>query len=535
MGPPSLPRQALPATPLGRRTLLGVVARWFLLLCLWGLVAGCALPTLDHRTHSTAISHEQASATRLGLAVEPQVTAHPGKSGVHSLQDPHEAFAARVFLAKTADRTLDVQYYIWRGDMTGTLLLEALHAAADRGVRVRLLLDDNGTTGLDEELSALDSHPYIEVRLFNPFVVRRPKWLGFVTDFSRANRRMHNKSFTADNLVTIVGGRNIGDAYFGAGDGLLFIDLDVFAIGPVVGCVSDDFDRYWVSQSSYPAARILPPVREDRLNQLAAKASRVERDPQAFNYVNAVRRASSVAGLMTGDLELSWSNVTMVSDDPAKGLGLAEPEDLLIRQLGEILGEPARDVELVSPYFVPTAAGVAAFSALSERGVRVRVLTNSLEATDVAAVHAGYAKRRKALLKSGVELYEIRRRTSEVERGKSAGPLGSSASSLHAKTFSVDRERVFVGSFNFDPRSSNLNTELGFIIDSPELAQQIDEVFDQKIQSHSYEVRLSEKGRLYWLEQQGDTQVRHDSEPRAGLWRRSGVFLLSLLPIEWLL
>ena len=518
-----------------RRISVKIFLHCSLLAFLTFLSVGCALPPLEGRSVSAALGPQEASETRLGRAIAPRVAAHSGKSGILPLQDPREAFAARVFLTKNAERTLDVQYYIWRGDLTGTLLLEALHAAAERGVRVRLLLDDNGTADLDEELSALDSHADIEVRLFNPFVVRRPKWVGFLTDFSRTNRRMHNKSFTADNLVTIVGGRNVGDEYFGATDGVLFVDLDVLAIGPVVRDVSDDFDRYWRSGSSYPVKGILPLVDEERLSRLAARASSVEHDPRAFAYVAAIGRLNFAGGLMQGHSEMTWSDVRMVSDDPAKGLGLAEPEGLLTRQLQEILGEPARDVELVSPYFVPTRTGVAAFSGMAQRGVRVRILTNSLGATDVAAVHAGYAKRRKALLKAGVELFEMRRHPIETERGKSGGPFGSSGSSLHAKTFSVDGERVFVGSFNFDPRSSDLNTEMGFVIESPALARQIDDAFDGRIQGHSYEVRLGERGRLYWLEGQGDGEVRHDTEPHTGIWKRGGIFLLSLLPIEWLL
>jgi cardiolipin synthase C len=505
------------------------------LMCLCLLLSGCALPKLDNRTTSLALAERDATATPLGEMVAPLLAAHPGRSGIYPLKDPHDAFAARVFLTQAAQRTLDVQYYIWHDDMTGTLLLEALHGAADRGVRVRLLLDDIGTSGLDEILAALDSHSHIEVRLFNPFVIRRSKWLGFVTDFSRANRRMHNKSITADNQATIVGGRNIGDKYFGADDGMQFADLDVFAVGPVVNCVSQDFDRYWASDSAYPVEAVLPSVGVERLNQLATKASLVEHDPRAAAYVAAIYRLKFGRDLLEGALELTWAEVRMVSDDPAKALGQAKPEGLLSHQLEEILGRPVRNVELVSPYFVPTAAGVKAFAELVESGVRVRILTNSLDATDVTVVHAGYAKRRKDLLKAGIQLYEVRHRSNEGERLRSPGPFGSSASSLHAKTFSIDSERVFIGSFNFDPRSANLNTELGFIIDSPELAIQMETVFNDFIQTNAYEVRLNEKGRLYWLEQQGDGQIRHNKEPHTGAWRRSGVFLLSILPIEWLL
>lgn len=504
------------------------------LLCCFALVAGCALPPVKHRTISTALGEVESRATGLGASLAPRASAHPGKSGLYLLQNAQDAFAARVLLAQSAQRTLDVQYYIWRDDLSGTLLLEALHVAAERGVRVRLLLDDNGVAGLDRELAALDAHPHIEVRLFNPFVVRNPKWLGYVTDFRRANRRMHNKSFTADNQATLLGGRNVGDEYFGAAEGILFADLDVFAIGPVVSAVSSDFDRYWASDSSYPVSQILPHVDPDGLAQLAAKASRITRDPKYAAYMNAIRRTDFRA-LMDGKLDFEWAETRMVSDDPRKGLGKAKAQGLLTYQLEAIIGAPEQDVALVSSYFVPTAAGVDAFVEMAARGVTVRILTNSLDATDVAVIHAGYAKWRKDLLEAGIALYEMRRLSPGTERHKHTDLFSGAASSLHAKTFAVDGERVFIGSFNFDPRSANLNTESGLVIDSPRFARQIADAFDEAIPAYAYEVRLDKDGQLYWLERRGSIQIRHDIEPGTGFLKRSGVFLLSLLPIEWLL
>ncbi|MCL7944039.1 phospholipase D family protein [Marinobacter sp. ATCH36] len=477
----------------------------------------------------------ESQLTRLGKAIAPKLSDHPGKSGIYALTNPRDAFAARILLARVADRTLDVQYYIWHGDITGTLLLEELHTAADRGVRVRLLVDDNGTSGIDTELAALALHPLIEIRLFNPFVVRSPKWLGYLTDFSRANRRMHNKSFTADNQASIIGGRNVGDEYFGATGGVLFADLDVLSVGPVVADVSADFDRYWASDSAYPIDNIVSPVSEMALDQLSTRASLIERDSAASAYVNAISESEFIEKLLENELKMEWARARMVSDDPAKGLGLAEKKGLLTHQLGEILGAPESQVALVSPYFVPTEAGVEVFSALAARGIEVSILTNSLDATDVAAVHAGYAKRRKTLLEAGIRLFEMRRLSPEVNRNLSAGPFGSSGSSLHAKTFAVDGERMFVGSFNFDPRSFNLNTELGFVIESPVLAQNVHRAFETAIPRNAYEVRIDDDGDLYWLERVGDREVRHEKEPATGFLKRTGVLLLSILPIEWLL
>lgn len=497
------------------------------------LLRACsALPSLENRSRSKALI--DTGATRLGRAISPLVGTHPGASGIYPLREAEDAFAARYLLAKAAERTLDVQYYIWHKDMSGTLLLKALCDAADRGVRVRLLLDDNNTSGLDPALAALDSHPNIEVRLFNPFVIRRPRAIGYLTDFFRANRRMHNKSFTADNQATIIGGRNVGDEYFGATDDVLFADLDVIAAGPVVHEVSNEFDRYWASDSSYPVDRLIAHAEPAAIAAVASDASAVERDSKAVAYLTALHNSSFVQQLVEARLPLQWAPTRMISDDPAKGLGKAARDGLLKQKLRVIFGDPAARVDVASPYFVLTAPSIESFTGWAQRGVRLTVLTNSLEATDVAAVHAGYAKSRKALLSAGIKLYELRF-SSGTSEGETDAGIGSSGSSLHAKTFAVDGSRVFIGSFNFDPRSAELNTEMGFVIDSPALARQMEAVFDTDVPANAYEVRLSSEGELYWIERRQGTLVRHDTEPGATFLRRASVWFFSRLPIEWLL
>ena len=314
---------------------LGVLA----LSLLAGVIAARgSLPSLEGRAVSAALI--DTGATRLGRAIAPHAGAHPGKSGIHFLLDSRDAFAARVLLAQAAERSLDVQYYIWRNDLSGTLLFDALRKAADRGVRVRLLLDDNNTNGLDATLAALDSHANIEVRLFNPFAIRRFRVLGYLTDFFRLNRRMHNKSFTADNQATIIGGRNVGDEYFDATSGMAFVDLDTLAVGAVVNDVSHDFDRYWASESSYPANRLLPEPGAVQVAELPSKASKIARDPSGVKYLEAVRSSSFVRELIEGRLSFDWAITHMVSDDPAKGLGRAAPERLLSEKLRAIIGKP---------------------------------------------------------------------------------------------------------------------------------------------------------------------------------------------------
>lgn len=467
--------------------------------------------------------------------------AHPDRSGIYILTNPHEAFAVRTLLADAAQRTLDVQYYIWRNDLTGTLLMESLHKAADRGVRVRVLLDDSGTADFDNTLAALDSHPNIEVRLFNPMTIRSIRWVNYFVDFSRINRRMHNKSFTADNQATIIGGRNIGDEYFGATDGMLFADLDVVAVGPVVQDVSTDFDRYWNSQSAYPVSMLLPAADPGQLDNLVEiKAARITASPAAQGFVTAIKKTDLIHKLISGDIELEWAPTCMLSDDPRKGLSAVPKEQLVAYDLNRYFGSPESDMELVSPYFVPTKAGVKYLTDLARKGVSIYILTNSLAATDVVAVHAGYAKRRAPLLKAGIKLYEMRPHANDDRKlarapGPKGGRFGSSGSSLHAKTLSIDGQRLFVGSFNFDPRSAKLNTELGFVIESANLSQRINNEFMGQIPDAAYEVHLSDDGNLYWTELSNGELIRYDTEPQSGFWRRALVGFLSILPIEWLL
>ena len=502
----------------------------------------------------SASSPPPEPGTRLADATASAAAAHPGLSGLHLLDAALDAFAARMLLARAAERTLDLQYYIWHGDRTGTLLLEAIHQAAERGVRVRLLLDDNGIAGLDTILAALDRHPNIAVRIFNPFRIRFPKAIGFLADFHRLNRRMHNKSFVADGAVAILGGRNIGDEYFGAQDGGLFADLDVLAIGETVPGVAREFDRYWNSACAYPAAQILRRVSEGQRRKLARRASAVERDPSARDYVERIRELPLIDALLAGTLDVVWARVDVISEPPEKVLGQAPEAALLAGQIEDVIGTPARELCVIAGYFVPGEKGAAMFADFARRGVSVKILTNSYAANDVGIVHAGYAPRRRPLLEAGVRLFEIcgttggaptrrqRRRGHRLGigsrlRGSGSGSvaaLRSSASTLHAKTFAVDRERLFIGSFNFDPRSAELNTELGFVIDSPDLAARIAESFDEVVPKMSYEVKLVGDA-LTWTEQGERNTVVHTSEPNMTLTDRAIVALAERLPIEHLL
>ncbi len=497
--------------------------------------AGLPPPAAD-RVASTAI--EDARETRLGHAVAPLLADAPaGTSGFHALSDPRDAFAARMALAAAAQRSIDAQYYIWHDDRAGTLLFEALWRAAERGVRVRLLLDDANTRGLDRVLATLAAHRNVELRLYNPFAQRSARLLGFATEFSRLNRRMHNKSFTADNVATIVGGRNVADEYFAAGDGADFADLDVLGVGPAVRDVSAQFDRYWNSASAYPAAQFVGAAGADGVRELEAKFAATRADPASIAYLDAVRGSSLVEQLQTRSLALDWSVAHVVQDDPAKTLDAAAPSDvLLFPELMRRMGRPERSLDIVSPYFVPADEGTAALVELARRGVRVRILTNSLAASDVSVVHAGYMKRRRDLLLAGVVLYELKPLAAGAPAEESRSGSGG-ASGLHAKTYAVDGKRIFVGSFNFDPRSARLNTELGVVIESAALAGRLAATFDELVPRRAYEVRLAGEGDgLVWIERSASgEEKRHDREPQTSALKRLGVQILSVLPIESML
>jgi putative cardiolipin synthase len=503
------------------------------------LVGGCAsLPSLEGRSETHALA--DTAATRLGRAVAPDLSAHPGMSGIHALPIPTDAFAARVLLAAAAEKSLDVQYYIWHGDQTGYLLYEAMWSAAERGVRVRMLLDDANTKGLDETIATLAAHPNIEVRLYNPLLQRDARLMNFVTDFTRVNRRMHNKSFTADNQAAIVGGRNVGNEYFGAGEESLFTDLDVLAIGPVVSEVSAEFDLYWNSASAYPAASIVPAAAPDARAKLEAKFAEVRADPASVTYLKALRDTQLVQQLLVGRLPMEWATARVVRDDPAKTLDTSASTDLLLlSELLPAIGQPKTSFDLVSPYFVPGDKGTAELERLARSGVKIRVLTNSLAVTDVPAVHAGYAKRRCDLLRAGVQLYEFKPLGPEQEKEvkEVKGKTGSSSGGqLHAKTFALDRNRLFVGSFNFDPRSAHLNTEMGLVIDSPALAQRVATTLDRELPRTAYEARIAADGRCpQWIERTASGEVVHDVEPETSAGQRSWIQFLEALPIEWLL
>lgn len=516
------------------KIILVVLAALVAVLGVVGLATKKNLPDNSGRTASTYLPPKADGV--LGQAFAAQMEAQPGKSGIYPLADGRDAFLARLALAEAAQYSLDLQYYIWHDDISGRLLAQSLLKAAERGVRVRLLLDDHTMAGMDPMIATLNHHPNIEVRLFNPYMQRSFRPVGYLSDFFRLNRRMHNKSFTADSMVSIVGGRNIGDEYFGASEGVLFADLDVAATGEAAHQVSVDFDRYWNSEVSFPAENIIGQEMATLLSESGNFPADPARDEATQGYLKLLAESAFARHLREGSLPLVWVDAQVVSDRPEKALGNAPKEDNLFhKHIAPLMAKTERELLLVSPYFVPTRQGEAFLSGIAQQGKAVHILTNTLAANDVAVVHSGYAKYRQDLLEKGVKLYELKPEAT-VKPGKVKSVYDGSGASLHAKTFSVDGRYLYVGSFNFDPRSANLNSEMGVIIDHPELAAQLRAVLEADQLRHAYAVSLNEQGKPVWQTRGSNGEMTASTqEPEASFFRRAQVWVASKLPIEWLL
>lgn len=465
-----------------------------------------------------------------------QAAKRPPQCGVRLLHDGKDAFAARVLLLRAARHTLDIQYYIWHDDLSGSLLLEEIASAAARGVQVRLLLDDNGISGLDGRLSALAEHENIAVRLFNPFPLRRLKPLSWLFAFRRLNSRMHAKSITADGKATIVGGRNVGDEYFDAKAQGLFEDLDLLAAGLIAGDVRAQFERHWLSPDAKVLAEIVPRVSRAAKAKALARSTQKAQSDAAERYRAAIRDLPFVEDLRDGDLDLVAAPLRLSVNRALDSRGVADAPCGLDELMPEGLARPQRELILISGYFVPTPQGTADLVALARRGVDLRVLTNSFAATDVGLVHAGYAPARRPLLESGVSLFEMPAPDDEPKTARkfirpgSAGTRARSGRSLHAKVYLVDRRYIYIGSANFDPRSVWLNSELGIVIDSPDIAERMCEAF-QDAARNSYQLAVDGAGRLCWTDQRDDDPEPEFTEPATTRFSRSLVALLSRLPI----
>ncbi|MFD1260999.1 phospholipase D family protein [Entomomonas asaccharolytica] len=470
------------------------------------------------------------NTTTIDKALHPLLDAHPNQTGLVLLDSNLDAFTLRAITAKEAGRSLDLQYYIWNNDLTGNLLSYELLRAADRGVRIRLLLDDMNVSE-DNVLATLEQHPNIEVRLYNPVYSRKSTLLKvseMVYRGSRLNRRMHNKIWLADGRVSIVGGRNIGDEYFDAAKQTNFFDVDVLLLGDAVKDTQIIFDQFWNSIATVPLKELIK-VKEEALSSLRQYIKDVDEDVIKIKnvYIERLRESSTVEAIFNNERPIYWTDDAHVySDPPEKAYDLSK-DKWIVNSLVPFWLDAKEQLILISPYFVPGEEGMKILKKLRSQDVGVGVVTNSLAATDVMVVHSGYAPYRIPLLEEGIKIYEF---TPYQKVNKNL--FGSSGASLHTKVFIVDHKTSFIGSFNFDPRSARLNTEMGVLFVHPALTKELIALYEYKVEkNNSYELFL-EDGKLRWLDGTADPERIWKHDPEVGIFNRMILKVLSWLPIE---
>ncbi|MEB0043837.1 MULTISPECIES: phospholipase D family protein [unclassified Pseudomonas] len=507
------------------------------------LLNGCA--SLDTARHPSQALPAMNSA--FGRSIQAQAAPYQGRSGFRLLSNSTEAFMARAELIRHAQTSLDLQYYIVHDGISTRMLVDELLKAADRGVRVRILLDDTTSDGLDQIIATLAAHPQIQIRLFNPLHLGRStgvtRNMGRLLNLSLQHRRMHNKLWLADNSVAIVGGRNLGDEYFDAEPNLNFTDIDMLSVGPVAEQLGHSFDQYWNSALSKPIGEFLSstPTPKDLQNtRTRLEESLAETRKQNHALYKQLMTYTTHPRMDIWRRELIWAWNQALWDAPSKVLAKDEPDPqlLLTTQLAPELNGVSKELIMISAYFVPGQPGLVYLTGRANAGVSVSLLTNSLEATDVPAVHGGYAPYRKALLEHGVQLFELRRQPGagggSGPRLFRRGPYQGSDSSLHSKAMIFDQQKSFIGSFNFDPRSVLWNTEVGVLVESPELAAHVRDLALQGMApALSYQAKL-ENGNVVWVTEDNGKLHTLTQEP-GSWWRRFNAWFSTTVGLERML
>ena len=513
------------------------------------LLGGCAsIPPGSDFPKSASAALSNPEETVLGRKFGDSKTEHGSSSAFRIIPVGADGFLIRMQMIMAAERTIDLQYYIFRGDDTGRMLTGAVLKAADRHVRVRILLDDGETMAGDEQITALEAHPSVEIRIFNPFSYRGHSEIRRAAEFafnsSRLDYRMHNKLLVVDNAIALIGGRNIGDQYFQIDPQSQFADDDVFAAGPVARQLSVTFDEFWNSAQSIPAEALSGGKRSratlnEHREDLKDESRQLKAD--GAEYLKRVETGEPLGAMLSGGLPLIWANARVICDSPDKkavGNGTMIGR-LMRREVAEATTNVRTELLMITPYLIPGDEGMRLLLGLRRRDVRVRILTSSLESSTVLLAQSGYMHYRVPLLQSGVELYEIRSLLGNARgSGQTAEISRYGMYSLHAKMFVFDRQRIFIGSMNFDQRSMHLNTEIGLIIDSPEMSEQIAARFEAMVQpANSYAMELRPDGaasgvRLVWRTQEGSRSVEYLSEPARSDWQRFEADFLSLLPLD---
>ncbi|WNZ87055.1 phospholipase D family protein [Pseudomonas sp. P108] len=515
----------------------------FLLLVL--LFAGCATVNVSHEPSQALPARDSA----FGRSVLAQAAPHQGKSGFRLLSESAEAFSARAELIRNAQSSLDLQYYIVHDGISTRILVSELLAAADRGVRVRILLDDTTSDDLDRIIATLAAHPQIQVRVFNPLHLGRStvvtRTMGRLFNLSQQHRRMHNKLWVVDNCVAIVGGRNLGDEYFDAQPDKNFRDIDMLSVGPVAEQLGHSFDEYWNSALSKPIEQFLsihPTTRDLKNSRTRLEESLEETRKQNHALYQQLMTYTTHPRLQVWRQELIWAWNKALWDAPSKVLSKGEPAPylLLATQLAPELNGVTQELIMVSAYMVPGEPGVVYLTGRADAGVSISLLTNSLEATDVPAAHGAYAPYRQTLLEHGVHLFELRRQAGDNGGSGSgtrlfhSGSSNSSDSSLHSKAMIFDQQKAFIGSFNFDSRSLLWNTEVGVLVDNPQLAGRVRELaLEGMAPALSYHTVL-ERNQMVWVTEDEGKQHTLTKEP-GSWWRHFNAWLSSAIGLERML
>jgi putative cardiolipin synthase len=465
--------------------------------------------------------------TSLGRDVAGWLQTHDDQSGFYPLSQGLDALGVRLQLAERAEKSIDLQYFLMKSDSAGAVVIKSLLKAADRGVRVRLLLDDIFTKTPDRSLLLLDQHANIDVRVFNP-ISRRGIWgLNFLTSFKQANRRMHNKSFTVDNQASVVGGRNIADEYFQLKEDAVFEDFEVLAVGPIVDEISKSFDQYWNHSHAVPIDYFVANKKNEDIETVRAQVT--ERLQQIYDTVYQQSLDSQLLQDLIADrLPFIPAEARLLSDSPDKLINEISDEQMqLASDLREVLLSAEKEVIIITPYYVPRSEGIELLRSLTENGLRVVIVTNSLASNNHVPVHSGYAKYRKDVIRAGAELYEVR---ANAGRELGTGDDAPDALTLHTKVFVFDRRYIFVGSLNLDPRSIELNAEMGLLIDSAEFASGMALAVEERLAAAAYRLVVNERGKLEWHARIDGKEIIETKEPLTSWWLRFKAWIMKIVP-----
>jgi putative cardiolipin synthase len=499
---------------------------------------GCStMPRGSASPKTPSFALERPEDTRLGQQLLAASERHQGESGYHIINSGIDGLVTRIQMIDAAERTIDMQYFIFRGDKTGLLIAEALERAAGRGVRVRVLVDDGDTVAGDQKILALGREPNIEVRIFNPFDYRGHnaflRRLDFVTHKGRLDYRMHNKLMVIDNSVALIGGRNIGAQYFQVEPDSQFADDDAFAAGVIAVKLSKTFDSYWNSEFAVPSTSL--PLPKER-----SAEPKVSFADGGTDYRARIASGKPLQDLIADDAALHWARAAVVCDSPDKKDVEQRKKrgHLMAPEVTGAMREADTELLIVSPYFVPSESEIALLGELRQRNTRVRILSNSLESAPALAAQSGYDKFRIRLLENGAQLYEVR---ALLSRNRGSGQTRAMSRygnyGLHAKLYVMDREHVYIGSMNYDQRSWRINTEVGLLIENRELAEEVAQRFDAMVSpGAAYQVLLDidSKGRphLRWKTEMDHQEIELTREPSRGFWQRTKVEFLELLPLD---